>query len=564
MFRIETICFWHGRESQSYKLKKNTFIYGQNTVGKTAFTMAIDFVLGSSEKLTYQGLDNIDSVEAQLSNGNTNLWVKRTITNEFFYKRTEESEYSVVSKETYKNNICLMLNDVINEHFLEVYEKVFDEIPTFRSFIFLNFIEEKGLGDLGVIFTRGKELKHQTRIRNIMNYFFNYENIEQLFTKKIELEKTEKEYASLKEKYLEYNHSMLKVKKIFGELHLKYIGEIVKDMETFADFKAGFNREKRVASSDLIYLSRASFSLAEEMKLFTFMQEQSQFAVGRKERISRLLTTLQSIIAENPEYEEYSKTIIDTIKNIQDENVILSLTDYPASIKKIKEEKIKIDSQIANIKEQAKELEYEDVMKKIGVLESCFSAIDSEVDMSRIDLLQEKIQELKGDIKKLNNSFNKINIDNFNDTLTNAYIDNDLDIKHLREDRQESEFKVEFDPFRLVLLTSRKREGIVEHYVPGSMARQTHLQILTYLCMFDYLNKKFNGFIYLPLLIIDSANQPMGVDVFEKVYPSIINFANQIGLQTIFLSKDKIKCVNDESIINISTGLNKFHVQKKR
>lgn len=59
--------------------------------------------------------------------------------------------------------------------------------------------------------------------------------------------------------------------------------------------------------------------------------------------------------------------------------------------------------------------------------------------------------------------------------------------------------------------------------------------------------------------IIDSANQPMGVDSFEKVYPVLIEMADEVGIQTIFMSKDKISGIKDDDFIDISEGLNKFH-----
>lgn len=73
MFKIESISFINGNDSQSYQFSSHAFVYGLNTVGKTALTKAIDYVLGSSDGLTYQGLDNIESIEAHLTNGLTNL-----------------------------------------------------------------------------------------------------------------------------------------------------------------------------------------------------------------------------------------------------------------------------------------------------------------------------------------------------------------------------------------------------------------------------------------------------------------------------------------------------------
>lgn len=143
------------------------------------------------------------------------------------------------------------------------------------------------------------------------------------------------------------------------------------------------------------------------------------------------------------------------------------------------------------------------------------------------------------------------------------YLGNKLDIKHIIEDANETNFSLEFDPFRLCLFAKHQKGEYIRQYMPGSMARQTHLQLLVYLNMFAYLQEKFKGFVYAPILIIDSANQPMGVDSFQKVYPVLINLADQVGIQTIFLSKDLIDSVNSDDLIDISAGLNKFHKQTR-
>lgn len=561
MFKIESITFNHGTETQEYKFTENTFIYGQNTVGKTALTKAIDFVLGSSEGLHYQGLDNIDSVEALLTNGNTNLWVKRSIVDEFFYRRTIDSEYTAVGADTFKNNICLILNENPNNRFLEIYEKVFDEKATFRSFSFLNFLEEKGLGDLSVVFTRAKELKHQIRIRNIMNFFFNFENIEQIYQIRLDLEQSEVEFSELNRTYTDYQSSVVTIKRLFSELQIRHTGDIVKDAESFKKFKVSFERNRTTSTPDLVYLTKASFSLAEEIKLYTYMQNQAKNMGERKTHTARLLSILNAIVEGNPEYSSYSSTISEMIQNIEDEKVILALSDYHASIKQIQLEKQKIDEQILRIRAQSSELDYDVALKKIGQLESCFSVVEKQIDIRRFRYLEDHIKELKSELKSLQSSFNKTNIRQFNSDLTGMYLFDNLHVKHVDEDRAEPDFSVDFDPFRLFLLTSRTNNNTQEYYLPGSMARQTHLQVMTYLCMFEYLKKHFSGFIYMPVLIIDSANQPMGIEIFKKVYPIIIECAQRIGMQTIFLSKDIVDGVEPTDFIDISEGLNKFHKQ---
>ncbi|MEN6459762.1 MAG: AAA family ATPase [Syntrophomonas sp.] len=561
MFKLESLRFHHNTDNQEYKFSYHTFIYGMNTVGKTALTKAIDYVLGSSENLTYQGLDNIDSIEAHLTNDLTTLWIKRTVFGEFFYRRTEDSAYSEISADTYKDNICLMLTPNPNNRFAQVYSKVFDENPTFRSFNFLNYLEEKGLGDLSVVFTKARELKHQIRISNIMDFFFNYDNIEQIYEKEVLLEQRQKELDELNKDYQEYSRSVSQIEKLFVELHLKYTGDYEKDYSTFTKFRTSYTRTAKTKSKDLVYLSKASFSLAEEIKLYSFMQSQSTNMMERNERIKRLLAILNSIVEGNPNNEQYINFITKKVEEIQEENVLLSLTDYQKAIRGIQVEKEKIDQQIRILKGQASEIQYEEAIKKIGLIEHTFSILNRNVDSNRLGSLRGETSRLRQEIKELKSAFDKKEINAFNDRLTDLYLKSGLKVKHLMEDCQNTDFSLEFDPFRLCLFASHRTEEGVERFIPGSMARQTHLQVLIYLCMFDYLKKHFQDFIYMPFLIIDSANQPMGIEIFREVYPIIVKLAEEIGIQTIFLSKDLLDEIPDEDFIDISSGLNKFHKQ---
>ena len=83
-----------------------------------------------------------------------------------------------------------------------------------------NYIEEKGLGDLSIVFTKAKELKHQIRLRNIMNFFFNFENAEQIYEKELRLEQVQKELGELANDYQEYHRSVFRVKKLFQECRI--------------------------------------------------------------------------------------------------------------------------------------------------------------------------------------------------------------------------------------------------------------------------------------------------------------------------------------------------------
>lgn len=560
MFRIKEVTLYKGTSSQKYNFTDNTFIYGNNSVGKTAFTKVIDFVLGSSDLLSHDGLDNIDEVGAYITNEKTELWIKRSINGEFSYRRTENSGFSIVSFETYKDIICNVITDNLDVKAVQVYKKVFEENPSFRSFTFFNFVDEIGQGDLGSIFTRGKDIRHIVRIRKIMDFFFNYENAERIYEKSVELDKLESEYKKVSEKLRLYNQSMSDVQKLFSELGLNYSGDMSIDYKSFLDYKEQFSRESAKSKGDLAYLVRASHSLAEEIKVYGYLRSQSKATSSRKDRTEKLLSMLGAIVADNPNYADEVSTINKMIEEIEKDRIILSLADYDESIKKIITEKRKIDTEIRNLQNQSVELDYEEAIKKLALVENCFLVINSDIDVNRTAVLESQISEIKKEIRELKNNFSQKTINDFNSRLTEMYLKSNVkNVQYLNDDRGELDFALQFDPFSQVLVAYHREGEARVAYTPGSMARHNHLQILVYLCMLEYLHKKFNNFIYLPILIMDSPDQPMESTSFEEIYPTIIEVANEIGIQTIFISKIKINNIDKGDLIDISSGLNPFH-----
>lgn len=150
-------------------------------------------------------------------------------------------------------------------------------------------------------------------------------------------EMTLKELSEISKDYQEFNRSLFQAKKLFRELHLTYTSDFTKDYATFLKFKNSYTRTAKSKSKDLVYLSKASFSLAEEIKLYTFMKDE----------------------------------------------------------------------------------------------------------------LEIKTAQLKKEIKSLKSAFDQSKVKKFNNRLTELYLSSGLNIKHLKEDLQDNDFSLEFDPFRL-------------------------------------------------------------------------------------------------------------------
>ena len=64
-------------------------------------------------------------------------------------------------------------------------------------------------------------------------------------------------------------------------------------------------------------------------------------------------------------------------------------------------------------------------------------------------------------------------------------------------------------------------------------------------------------------MIIDSADQAMEDKSFEEIYPALVEVARNIGVQTIFISKYKPSTVNETDLVDITEGLNPFHLRSE-
>lgn len=571
MFEIKEISLWNGIRHKDYVFHSNTFVYGKNSVGKTALVKVIDHVLGDHRKLDYAGLDNLTEVGAYIKNGSTDLWVKRSLqaNTGFFYKRTFRSEYSEISGDSYRDIIQNIIHKDIDSKKVDVYRKVFNETPSYRSFAFMNFIDEINQGDLFSIFTRGKDIRNAVRISNIMQFFFNYKNIEELYEKTLDLERLEEELERTSQEIERYVHYHNIISNLFTKLHLNYQDDYYSDYQTFLEYQRDFNRRKPLRSADLTYLTKASFELSEEIKQYRFMDTQALKTSERKKRDKQLLEGLNVILKKNSDFQKYVKPISDSIKQLDEEGVILTLSDYDASIKAIEEHKNNIDRKINEIKSQAEDLQYDETLKEIALLDDAFGKINKNIDIGKQDKLKDEIKTIKKDIKELKQKADSEQLEDFNNNLTMSYLDVELKgISFINEDLVRNKFYLEFIPgkqeiavWHNEIVTSKdgSEQSIKVSFDPGSLARHTYIQMLLYLGLHRYLKDYFSEMPILPLLVIDSADQTIQNVYFEKIYPKLVAYAKDYNIQLIFLSKEIPNTVDKNDVVDLSGGLNPFH-----
>lgn len=571
MFKIEYIKLIYINnkvEPTKYEFKGINYIYGTNNVGKTAMVKVVDFVMAKDEfdLKTYEGLDNIEAVEACLIHDGDTLFLQRTKDNIYSYKKSKESQYVETSDDLYKKEITYFINRGENV-FLEDFYKYSNEHLTCRAFSFLNFLNEKDLGNISNLFMSTDTYYNQARIRKLISFVFNYKNIKRITELEKENERLEKEIKEYSNNISKYNYFLKLIQTNMSELQLDATDNLEEMRSSFIKFKKGYLRDKqnsKTPKGDLALLMRISCALSEEIKYQKNLLNQSTNLKSRNERANKLLGAFKEILKYDESYSKYIEEINSILeKNIQ-ENDILSLKDFTKTIETIEKKKYKIDQQIKECSVGLNKFEYEEVLKKIGVIEQSFEEISLIRGVQEIKEKEELLSKNKKEIQKLSKEFDSSILDKFNVWINNEYKEL-KDVTFSIEDLALLGFKIKFNPIAVSISGEKlvekgeKKESFT--YNPGSNARMTTWQILAYLGLFNIIATFFKGLPIMKFMFIDGLNQPF--DETESCYPNVCELIKKIsislGVQLFIVSTRNIKCDDNEKFIDISDGFNKMH-----
>ena len=563
MFKIEEFLLYSGDCVKKYTLYPNTYVFGHNSSGKTAMWMAIDYALGKSNDdiYEYDGLQNVDAIGVTISKTSTEqtLFLKRTKNGEFFAKSDGDSAFLKVGVDGYKREIMRLLNGADLRYF-EIYEEVFEENLSFRAFSFINLISEKGLGNLSLVFTESSDIKHQMRIRNINSFLFNYDNIKHIYDMQKQIEKIDEEMKEIEEKNAQYLFLVKNTKKIFELVGMHWCDDIRENKERFLNFKEMFVHNESVPKEDIVCLQRAALSLKEKIKTYEILKNQTIYLKDRNDKIDYVLGFLKGIAEQEEQYSDYADSIEQILIKHKRDGEIISFFDYNEAIKQIKKELDTVEQKIKRIELSAAVQNYENTLKYIGALETNFDSIDEYVDVSKYDSLNAKRKQLIDKIKEKKKSMSQRLINEFNDYLTKIYLESDLTSKFALQDKEHDELKICYNPVSGGIYAEKNNEkGEKETYIPGSMARETAWQILTYMAMFKFLNDNFKGLPVLPVILMDAIEQPFVDQNITEFYNLLKKLSEEIGIQLIIFSKNDSDAFDEAEKINLNIeGLNPF------
>lgn len=571
MFKIDYIKLIYldnSVEPTIYKFKGVNYIYGTNNVGKTALVKVVDFVTAKDDFdiKSYDGLDNIEAIETCLVHDSDTLFLKRTKDNIYSYKKSEDSQYVETLDDLYKKEITYFINRGENV-FLEDFYQYSNEHLTCRAFSFLNFLNEKDLGNISNLFMSADSYYNQSRIRKLISFLFNYKNIKRITELEKENERLEKDIKEYANNLSKYNYFFKLIQMNMSDLQLDVTDSLEEMKMSFIKFKRGYLRDSqnsKIPKGDLAILMRISCALSEEIKYQKNLLNQSTNLKSRNERAGKLLMAFREILNYDDSYFKYIEKIDAILEKQLQENDILSLKDFTKTIEAIEKKKYKIDQQIKECSNGLNKFEYEEVLKKIGIIEQSFEEISLIRGLQEIKEKEEILSKNKKEIQKLSKEFDNSILDKFNAWINNEYKEL-KDVTFSIEDNNLSGFKIKFNPIAVSISGEKlvekgeKKESLT--YNPGSNARMTTWQILAYLGLFNIIATFFKGLPIMKFMFIDGLNQPF--DETESCYPNVCELIKKIsislGVQLFIVSTRNIKCDDNEKFIDISDGFNKMH-----
>lgn len=547
----------------------SVYIFGPNSVGKTIMLQAIDYALGKSDFVleNKDGLENIYSVEVKLVNDNRTLLLCRSKNNEFGYKYSENDvEYLTVNAEMYKQEITSFLLGKKSKYFDE-FKNYIGEDLSFRAFTFINFLDEKGLGNLTNIFPRINNYYNQKRARKLMTFVFNHKNVSKLIELIKEQDELIKALKKLNEQKATYNYLIDLIRKEFNKLQIPFKIEdpLPVLQQAFDSFSKNFDREAnkhRKATNDLSVLLRISCALSEELKYQENLRQQTELLDNRSIKSEKLLAAFKELIMLDEHYSVYVDDIEALIKKQQLSHDILSVKDFDKTIQEIKIKKADIDRQIAICQNGLNKGSYENIIKAIGRIEQAFANISSIPNLEEIIDKEKRLTQIEERISKLRNEFDNTLKEQFDKTMLMFYEELNQ-IKFVADDLKQKKFKILFDPIKVTIYGEKLKdnsEDVSVAYMPGSMARETTWQIIAYLTMFKLFREEFIDLPLMPALFIDGLDQPYDEEKesYSNVYTFIRNKALEIGVQLFVVSTRDGNSIGINDQLHI-TGFNKTY-----
>lgn len=554
MIAINKLILYNNVDIKEYSFKKNTIIIGNNNSGKTKFFKLIDYMLGSSDEdiLRTESIENINYVEIEILKNNISYFFKRSLNNKSECSFKYDKEYIKCNLDTYKHQINQLLS--INTNYTDIYSTVFNEDISYRAFSFLNKIDSQITSISVNLFSTSSNCIY--RYRAIMNFLFNYGNIESIAKKIKKLEELVKQ-ANLVENnklYIEFIKSNLR--KIYDILSIKYKENNLLDEKIIKIINSNYY-ERQYNFDDYAYCLAKLNTIDNQIKKYEFINQQLTFINNNHNNAISLLEQFNRII-ENSRYKEYTQDISNEIIKFKEKIVINDLLNIKKIISQLNKQREETINIIDSMNAPFTSNNFIDTAKNLELAKKYIEILNQTKEINNDDI-KKQIKELKKEIKELELSFDNKLLNQFNHDITNYYLNLSDKISCVSSDKKKNNLLLEFEHLKNILRfveinTSDNNNSLDKIYDPGSDARYIILRIISHLCMFKFIQKHFDGLPVFPILLIDALDHAIDDKSINPFINDFIKIATDNNIQTISFYKNEynIKSNDDIEIINFN------------
>lgn len=565
MFKIKKIILNNKDEFDFFE--DYTLIFGPNNVGKSILFKILDFMLGSNEKFNncslweLQGMDSVNIIDMIVSNGSS-LFFRRQKDGVNLYKRNENDDFMLIDIDGYKELIQSYL--IANNDCFDFYKAVVKEKLTYRAFAYLNFIDQYALGNVIHIFPKSTDYRYIKRIRKQMMFIFDRENLMYLNNCEAELEDILKKLNDCEQIIMQKEFLTKSINKEFDYLNIPFKDEMEENITAFKKYLSDRSTSTIApVNKELTYLLSVSNTLSTQLEMEKTFSKQKELINSRNKKQQLLVQLLKNSIGEHSEYNDYLKSIESVLNSIKNETDIYSMKDYSASLERIESKLRNVNNLIKQVKNTLSEKNDIEITNSINLVSHFFDEYKKLNLVNDIVELEQRKKDLEIIIRNTKDTLGNSKSAHLNKFITDTYLNMPENLSFVKEDKSKEEFSIEFIPAKTEtigkkidsIFTNGEEKKLKVEFVPGSKARQTCWQIISYIGLMIYAKKEYSSLPILPILVIDGLNEPFDSN-YNLVFNYFADLCKKNDIQLIVTSTERIDV---EHTLDISNGLNSLH-----
>ena len=571
MFKIEFLSLYDLNENKyTYSFSKGlNYWVGSNSTGKTVFYNFLDYMFGSSAKISKEPWfhGTLKKAEMEFVYGNIKYKAVRTLdSNKNFFGYADDVNLEPVNEELYKER----LNSVFtcDEGMLKEFRKFVEEDISYRTFTLFNFLGETRQGILNNFFDKCDQVKYSIKLPGILNYIFN-NHLSEIADIRKKLEKLEQEIGELECKQSKFVFICSGVNSRLAKLDInkRYVGNNASEIRKELISIKNMEKKSETQKENIAVLETVYNNLSEQIRVYENSKEDSRQLKKKSENQKVLLERLNSLVKENSQY----NYLIEPIRKLIGElNSTISFSEYlqkDETIDILKKQMLATKKEIRENDSRFTCYSVEQKTKYISVIEEL---LDDEVVFNEDDLKDKKKQkrELREKLKLLQNTDNETKLSNLEKIITELYSTANDCSEVVKTDYEKKGFAIKYYKNGNVLQPSISDEGESTNYYTGSMARHTLMQLSAYLGFLKMLLEE-NKYPIIPFLVIDHISKPFDKDnslAIGKIFEKAFEYIGKDNLQ-VFLFDDEKSCdlgltpENEQSMTEEGkTGFNPFYI----